>query len=149
MRIFTTFALFAVFFSVSAQATGEKGNQSLYDRLGGKDAITKVVDNFVARVGGDKRINHFFAATVADEARLAGFKSKMVDQICEASGGPCKYTGKDMKSTHTGMPIHGKDFQALVEDLTATLIEMKVPKKDQAQLLSILGPMKKDIVNKK
>jgi hemoglobin len=135
--------------SVSAMATGEKGNQSLYDRLGGKEAIQKVVDNFVARVGNDKRINHFFAATVADEARLTGFKAHMVEQICQATGGPCTYKGKDMKSTHSGMAIHGKDFDALVENLTAALNEMKVPKKDQAKLISVLKPMKKDIVEKK
>lgn len=149
MKILTVFLLLVSFFSFSAVASNEKGAQTLFDKLGGKDAITKVVDNFITRVGGDKRVNHFFAATIADEARLAGFKAKMVDQICQAAGGPCKYTGKDMKSTHTGMPIHGKDFEAVVEDLTLTLEEMKVPKQDQKKLLSILGPMKKDIVQKK
>jgi hemoglobin len=77
--------------SVFGQAMKEK---SLYDRLGGKKAITAVVDEFVGRVAADTRINAFFAATAADAKRLATFKGKLVDQICQASGGPCKYTGK-------------------------------------------------------
>ena len=77
--------------------------KSLYDRLGGKKAITAVVDEFVARCAADKRINHFFTATASDPARLQKFKANLVDQICEAGGGPCKYAGKDMKTAHAGM----------------------------------------------
>src|SRR5512132_2077192 len=86
--------------SLLGQAMKEK---SLYDRLGGKKAITAVVDEFVARVAADTRINKFFAPTASDEKRLKSFKGKLVDQICEASGGPCKYTGKNMKAAHMGM----------------------------------------------
>ena len=132
--------------AVDAQAMKEK---SLYDRLGGKPAITAVVDEFVARVAADKRINHFFAATAADPKRLAGFKMKLVDQICEASGGPCKYTGKDMKSAHAGMNVSGADFTALVEDLVGALDKFKVAEADKKVLLGVLGPMQGDIVTKK
>ena len=122
---------------------------SLYDRLGGKAAITAVVDEFVARVAADKRINAFFAETAADKMRLASFKGKLVDQICEASGGPCKYVGKDMKSAHMGMGVSGADFNALVEDLVGALDKFKVPQHEKDQLLGALGPMKTDIVEKK
>ena len=132
--------------SVFGQAMKEK---SLYDRLGGKKAITAVVDEFVGRVAADTRINAFFAATAADARRLATFKSKLVDQICEASGGPCKYTGKDMKSAHMGMGISGGDFNALVEDLVSALDKFKVPQHEKDQLLGALTPMKTDIVEKK
>ena len=132
--------------AVDAQAMKEK---SLYDRLGGKPAITAVVDEFVARVAADKRINHFFAATASDPKRLAGFKMKLVDQICEASGGPCKYMGKDMKSAHAGMNASGADFTALVEDLVGALDKYKVAEADKKVLLSVLGPMQGDIVTKK
>src|SRR5438128_5639794 len=87
--------------------------KSLYDRLGGKKAITAVVDEFVGRVAADKRINNYFMAAASDPARLAAFKMKLVDQICQASGGPCKYKGKDMKTAHAGMGITGPDFDAL------------------------------------
>jgi hemoglobin len=122
--------------------------KSLYDRLGGKAAIAAVVDEFVARVAADKRINAFFVATASDPMRLAAFKGKLADQICEASGGPCKYTGKDMKTAHAGMGVSEKDFNALVEDLTGALDKFKVAAADKQTLLGVLGPMKKDIVTK-
>lgn len=122
--------------------------KSLYERLGGKKAIVAVVDEFVERVAADNRINGFFKETASDPNRLAGFKSKLVDQICEASGGPCKYTGKDMKSAHQGMRISEADFNALVEDLVGALDKFKVAPADKQTLLGVLGPMKKDIVEK-
>ena len=69
--------------------------------LGGKKAITAVVDEFVARVAADNRINAFFKQTASDPKRLASFKGKLVDQICEASGGPCKYNGRRLRNRHT------------------------------------------------
>jgi hemoglobin len=131
---------------VYGQAMKEK---SLYDRLGGKKAITAVVDEFVSRVAADKRINEFFAQTASDEKRLKMFKGKLVDQICEASGGPCTYTGKDMKSAHIGMGIAGGDFDALVEDLVGALDTFKVGAHEKDQLLGALAPMKSDIVEKR
>lgn len=123
-------------------------DDSLYKSLGGKDAITAVVDDFVGRVAGDDRINHFFKDAAADPERLAKFKTNLVNQICEAAGGPCKYTGKDMKSAHAGMGITEADFNALVEDLVATLDKFKVKEGDKKALLGVLGPMKGDIVEK-
>ena len=131
---------------VGCATTGEQmatKEKSLYDRLGQKPAITAVVDDFVARVAKDGRINRFFANT-----DIPPFKAKLVDQICEASGGPCKYTGKDMKTAHAGMGVSDADFTALVEDLVATLDKFKVPEKEKGELLGALGPMRKDIVTK-
>jgi hemoglobin len=123
--------------------------KSLYDRLGGKKAITAVVDEFVGRVAADNRINHFFAATASNPAQLAAFKGKLVDQICQAAGGPCKYTGKDMKTAHQGMGISTADFNALVEDLVGALDKFKVGAAEKNQLLGVLGPMQGAIVEKK
>jgi hemoglobin len=117
--------------------------KSLYERLGGKPAITAVVDDFVARVAADNRINGKFA-----NANIPRLKTLLVEQICEASGGPCKYTGRDMKTTHAGMGIKGEEFDALVGDLVATLNKFKVPEREKNELLGALGPMKKDIVEK-
>ena len=127
----------------------EAKEKTLYDRLGGKKAITAVVDEFVGRVAADTRINHYFAAAAADPQRLASFKMKLVDQICQASGGPCKYKGKDMKSAHMGMGISGANFDALVEDLSGALDKFNVGTHEKEQLLGALGPMKADIVEKK
>ena len=114
---------------------------SLYERLGGLDAIRAVVDSFVARCAGDERINRKFERT--DIARL---KKMLVDQVCEATGGPCTYTGRDMRGTHDGMEVTAGEFDALVEDLVATLDEFDVPKTEQEELLGLLGPMRDDIV---
>ena len=122
--------------------------KTLYQRLGGKKAITAVVDEFVGRVAADKRINMYFAKAAGDPKELASFKMKLVDQICMASGGPCKYMGKDMKSAHMGMGISTADFNALVEDLVGALDKFKVGEKEKGELLGALGPMKSDIVEK-
>ena len=147
MRVLTVAVGLAAAAHLQAQAA--KAQKSLYDRLGGKTAIVAVVDDFVGNVAADKRINAFFAATAADKTRMAKFKDNLVNQICEASGGPCKYTGKDMKTAHQGMGISAADFNALVEDLTKTLVKFKVGKAEQDQLLGVLGPMKAQIVEKK
>ena len=142
--------LVAVAFIV-ASTTGleAQAQKTLYQRLGERKAIVAVVDDFVANCAADTRINKFFAATAKDPARLAAFKTNLVDQICEASGGPCKYKGKDMKTAHVGMGISNADFDALVEDLVKTLNKFKVAEADQKQLLGVLGPMRPQIVEKK
>jgi hemoglobin len=117
--------------------------KSLYERLGGKDAITAVVDDFVGRVAADTRINGFFA--IAD---IPGLKRNLVNQICAASGGPCTYTGRDMKTTHRGMGVTNAHFDALVGDLVATLNKFKVPEQEKNELLAVLGPMRADIVER-
>src|SRR3989441_8852836 len=114
---------------------------SLYERLGGLDAITAVVDSFVARCAGDDRINGKFERT--DVPRL---KKMLVDQVCEATGGPCTYSGRGMTETHDGMGVTAGEFDALVEDLVATLGQFQVPQAEQDQLLGLLGPIRGDIV---
>jgi hemoglobin len=127
------------------KATAKK---SLYVRLGGKKAITAVVDEFVGIVAADNRINKFFAKTASDPKVLSSFKAKLVDQICEGTGGPCKYKGQDMKTAHAGMGISEADFGALVEDLIKALDKFMVPEAEKNELLGILGPMKGQIVER-
>ncbi len=122
--------------------------KSLYSRLGGKKAITAVVDEFVNNCATDTRINKFFADTAKDPKRLEKFKKNLVEQICSASGGPCKYKGKDMKTAHKGMGITDADFGALVEDLVKALDKFNVGATEKNELLGALGPMKGDIVEK-
>lgn len=117
--------------------------KSLYERLGGKPAIQAVVDDFVANVAADARINRYFAG-----ANIARLKAQLVDQICEAAGGPCRYTGQNMRDAHRGMGVSSAAFDALVEDLVKSLDKFKVPQKEKGELLSVLGPMKQDIVER-
>jgi hemoglobin len=118
-------------------------SKPLYDRLGGKGAIQAVVDDFIGNVAGDARINKRFAN--ADIPRL---KTKLVEQICEASGGPCKYTGASMLDAHRGMNVSDAEFTALVEDLVKSLDKFKVPQQEKTELLTALGGMKGQIVGR-
>ena len=115
---------------------------SLFDRLGGKPAITAVVDEFVARVAGDKRINLRFINT-----DIPQLKVYLVDFVCLATGGPCKYEGRDMHGAHAGMQLVDEEFGALVEDLVGALGALKVGKREQNEILGALGPLKGDIVD--
>lgn len=125
---------------VGMTATSES---SLYQRLGGQSAIVAVVDDFIANVAADARINRRFAKT--DIGKL---KARLVEQICVGTGGPCVYTGADMRKAHAGMRITDAEFTGLVEDLVKTLDKFQVQAKEKNELLGILGPMKSDIVNR-
>lgn len=127
--------------SAAAAAAPAATTLSLYDRLGGRDAIIAVVDDFVGNVAADKRINARFAKT-----DIPHLKQMLVDQICSATGGGCTYTGKTMKDAHKGMKISDADFTALVEDLTASLDKHNVAAIDKDELITALGGMKGDIV---
>lgn len=146
VAIAVVFALGSLSPAVATVKDKKMKQASLYKRLGGKKAIKAVVDEFVNNVAGDNRINKFFADTAKDPKRLAAFKGKLVDQICQASGGPCKYKGKDMKTAHKGMGISDADFNALVEDLVKALDKFNVGATEKGELLGALGPMKGDIV---
>ena len=138
-------ATLAVVVSFAACSTPMKpmADQSLYQRLGGKEAITAVVDDFIGNVAADARINKRFA-----NANIPRVKMLLVEQICAASGGPCTYTGRDMTTAHTGMNIQSAEFDALVEDLVKSLDKFKVPEREKGELLGALGGMKPAIVGK-
>lgn len=120
---------------------GGTAGKTLFERLGGKPAIEAVVDDFLGRVSQDERINASFAG-----AHLPRLRQRLIEQVCQASGGPCTYSGRDMKTVHAGMGITGAQFDALVGHLVATLDKFKVPEKEKGELLSVLGPMRGDIV---
>ena len=110
------------------------------DRLGGKKAVDAVVEEFVSKVAKDSRINQKFGRSNVDRVKF-----ELKQQICAATGGPCKYTGNDMKTAHHNMKVTEGEFNALVEDLVATLDQFKVPEKEKGELLGILGPLKSQI----
>ncbi len=125
-----------------ATPTTGAGTKSLYERLGGNPAITAVIADFVDnQVVPDARINGFFGTT--DLTRL---KVLLVEFTANATGGPEKYTGRDMKTTHAGLKITVADFNALVEDLAKSLTVFKVPAQEQGELVAALAPLQPDIV---
>jgi len=115
--------------------------KSLYDRLGGLDAITALTESWVARVGGDDRANGKFART--DIPRLM---KEVTDQLCEATGGPCTYTGRTMQETHDGMAVTAGEFDVVMQHLGAALEELNIPQTDQGELVALIMPMRDDIV---
>lgn len=123
---------------------GAAQDKPLYQRLGGKPAIELVVKDFAGRALADARIKQKFAKS--DPDRLV---ASLVQQICAATGGPCKYTGRSMKEAHKNMGVTDGEFAALVEDLTASLDHFKVGAKEKSELLTTLGSMKGDIVETK
>ena len=117
-------------------------SQTLYEQLGGKPAITKVVHDMIVNVAADSRINHFFAKT-----NIPHLQMELVNQVCEGTGGPCKYTGLNMRQAHKGMNLSTADFNALVEDLQKSMDSNHVPLGLQNQLLAILAPMEPHVVH--
>jgi hemoglobin len=117
---------------------------SLYRRLGGREGIAQVVGDFTTNMAGDARINARFKSMKPPEVER--FKSNLADQICEATGGPCSYVGKDMKKAHAGMKITDAEWNATVENLVKALDKHNVNAQAKQELLGLLGPMKKDIV---
>ena len=115
-------------------------SRTLYQRLGGYNAIVAVVDDFVGNVAADKRINRFFA-----RANIGRLKARLVEQICQGTGGPCVYTGRTMKRAHEGQNIDRAAFNALVEDLQTAMDRNGVPFRAQNKLLAKLAPMYRDI----
>jgi hemoglobin len=117
---------------------------SLYQRLGGRDGIALVVGDFVGNMAGDARVNRRFKSM--SPVQVEKFKSNLADQICDATGGPCAYLGRDMKTAHKSMNISDAEWNATVENLVKALDKYKVGAKEKSELLALLGPMKGDIV---
>ena len=129
---------------LAACATMGDPPPTLYKRLGGREGIALVVGDFVTNMSGDNRVNaRFKDMKAADVEKL---KSNLADQICDATGGPCSYLGRDMKATHQGMKITEAEWTATVENLSKALDKHNVALKDKSELLGMLGPMKADIV---
>jgi hemoglobin len=121
--------------------------QSLYKRLGGYDAIAAVTDDFIGRLAGDKSLQKFFVGHSKES--LSRIRQLVVDQLCAATGGPCIYIGRDMKSSHQGMGITKADWNTAVGHLVATLDKFKVPEREKKEVLGALSGLEKDIVEQK
>jgi len=125
----------------ATQPPASAPQQSLYQRLGGLDAIDAVVADALGNVAGDARINQRFKGV-----GLPKLKKNLVDLLCERTGGPCTYTGLDMSAAHEGMNIRDDEFDALVEDMVKSFDKFKVPAREKGELMVALGKMKNAIV---
>lgn len=143
-----TRALVLCLFAVSSFALGQAAaaGPSLYKRLGGYDAVAAVTDDLIVRLATDKQLSRFFVGLSADsKGRL---RQHFVEQICAATGGPCVYTGRDMKTAHKGLAITESDWSIAVKHLTDTLDKFQVPAKEKGEVVAIVAGLKNDVVEK-
>jgi hemoglobin len=140
--------LLMVHATVFAQGNGASQAQSatLYQRLGGYDALAAVTDDFLGRLIGDPQLSRFFTGFSTDSK--VRIRQHIVDFLCAATGGPCKYAGRDMKTAHTGLNITEADWNTTVKHLTATLDKFNVPEKEKSEVLQAIGSQKADIVGR-
>jgi len=119
---------------------------TLYKRLGGYDAIAAVTDDFIGRLATDSVIGRFFTGHSKDSQMK--IRQLVVDQLCAATGGPCVYIGRSMKSAHAGLGITGAEWDRSVRLLVATLTKFNVPATEQTEVLAAVSTLKPDIVEK-
>jgi hemoglobin len=120
--------------------------KSLYERVGGYNALAAVVDDFIGRLVADKQFEKFFVGHSIDSKKK--IRQHILDQFCAATGGPCVYTGRDMKTTHGGLGITNADWDAAAKHLSDSLDKFKVPEKEKGEILAFVTTLKKDIVEK-
>lgn len=132
----------------AVMALGDK--KPLWDRLGGEAAVSVVVHDFVLAAAPDPKVNFLRdGAFTLDEAGVKRLERRLVELVSAVSGGPLKYTGKDMKSAHKGMKITEAEFNALAGHLVATLKKYKVPQAEMDELVGIVASTARDIVEVK
>jgi hemoglobin len=127
-------------------AAAQAQEQTLYERLGGYDAIAAVTDDFVGRLLADETFARFFAGFSTDSKMK--IRQHIVDFVCSATGGPCVYTGRDIKLAHAGIGISKAEWDKAVELFGATLAALNVPEQERQDLAALIGPLEKDIVEK-
>jgi hemoglobin len=133
--------------SLTVWAAPQAATDSLYKRLGGYDAIAAVSDDFLGRLANDPSLGRYFVGVSTDS--LGKLRQHVVDFLCKATGGPCVYHGRDMKTTHAGLKITEKDWTDMVKHLNATLDKFKVPDKERGEVLGAVAGLKADIVEEK
>ena len=147
MRLRTTLAACIVAFTMGAPALAQQtATPPLYKRLGGYDAIAAVTDDFLGQLSADPAFGRFFAGHSADSIKR--IRQHIVDQLCAATGGPCVYIGRDMKTSHAGLGITERDWDGSVKHLVGTLDKFAVPAKEKDEVLVAVSGLKKDIVEK-
>lgn len=117
--------------------------ETLYDALGGQPNLVRIVDSLLRRSLADDRIKHTF-----DDTNVERLKGLLVAQLCELSGGPCVYRGRDMRKSHAGLHLTTAHFNAMVENLQAAMDENDVPFRTQNRLLALLAPMLPDTIGR-
>jgi hemoglobin len=141
------FLCFSVFGAGSAAAQSSDEGASLYERLGGLPAISLIIDEFVDAFIADPLIMANPAVRERKTAEAAPYiKFQVTALLCEAAGGPCSYTGLDLRTAHDGLNVTAGEWDRMVEIFAGTLERHRVPEQEQGEVFAILGPTREDIV---
>jgi hemoglobin len=127
-------------------AQAPSAEKSLYDRLGGQPAVEAVAHGLVDRILADKRVNTWFAHAASSPENTKRYKATLTAFICKSVGGPCNYTGLDMVAAHKGRGVTSEAFNAVAENLSAQLDQLKVPVKEKNEVMTLVGSLKPSIV---
>ena len=150
MGLLSVVLTFGTSFATVAFAQQPGAQKSLYDRLGGLKSITAVVDDFIDRLVVNKELNKNPAIDAGRKRSPAPYLKFQVSQmVCEATGGPCKYTGKSMTESHAHLNISEKEWGVMAGEFKKSLDKFKVPAAEQKELFDIVGTTKADIVVRK
>lgn len=117
---------------------------TLYERLGGYDAIFAVASDLLPRLQADSQLARFWQSRGEDGVRRE--KQLLIDFLCSSAGGPLYYTGRDMKTSHKGMKISERDWSAFLGHLNATVESFKVPQPERDEVVAFVQTTKRDIV---
>lgn len=146
------------------QAAQAEGKLTLFERLGGETGITALVDDFTQRALEDPRVNwqrkgvrrgglfgrdREAPVWTASEQNLATLKKHLVQFFSLATGGPAQYDGKEITTAHAGMRISNPEFDAAIGDLKASLDKLRIPSKEQKELLAIVESTRPQIVTER
>ncbi len=117
---------------------------TLYERLGGYDAIAAVTKDLMLRIKADSQLGRFYQYRGEDGIQRE--EQLLVDFLCSGAGGPMYYTGRDMKTLHIGMKLSESDWSALLGHLNATLEAFQVPQAERDDVVAFVQSTKLDIV---
>ena len=123
-----------------------RSEKSLYDRLGGQPAVEAVASGLVDRILADKRVNKWFTHAASSPQNTKAYKATLTAFICKSVGGPCQYTGLDMVAAHKGRGVTSEAFDAVAENLSAQLDQLKVPAREKTEVMTLVGSLKPSIV---
>jgi hemoglobin len=136
-------AIFLAFGLIAGASAPALADDSLYRDFGERAGLARIIDDATGRWVSDDRIKDTF-----DDINLDRFKRLLVDQLCELTGGPCHYKGRDMYHAHKGLRLDEAQFNAVVEDLRLAMDSCDIPFRTQNRLLAILAPMRRDVVTR-
>jgi hemoglobin len=146
MKKWIVSTVLAATLTTASFAQTAKTEKSLYDRLGGQPAVQAVANNLVDKILADNRVNKWFSHAASSAENTKAYKTTLAAFVCKAVGGPCEYKGLDMVAAHKGRGVTSEAFNAVAEDLSAVLDQLKVPAKEKGEVMTLVGSLKPSIV---